>query len=59
MVERGVRILVRFGSGVFVWVLMRCESGVCFVCLVLGLGSGSVLGLGSGSGSGLGLRMGF
>ena len=59
MVERGVRILVRFVSGVFVWVLMRCGSGVCFVCLVLGLGS--VLGLrsGSGSGSGLGLWMGF
>ena len=43
MVERGVRILVRFGSGVFVWVLMRCGSGVCF----------------GGSGSGLGLWMGF
>ena len=53
MVERGVRILVRFGSGVFVWVLMRCGSGVCFVCLVLGLGS--VVGLRSG----LGLWMGF
>ena len=55
MVERGVRILVRFVSGVFVWVLMRCGSGVYFVCLVLGLGS--VLGLRSGSG--LGLWMGF
>ena len=47
MVERGVRILVRFGCGVFVWVLVRCGSRVCVLfCLVLGLGSGSGLWMG-------------
>ena len=45
MVERGVRSLVRFGSGVFAWVLVRCGSGVCLFCLVLGLGWGSGSGL--------------
>ena len=37
MVERGVRTLVRFGPGVFVWVLVRCGSGV-WVFFVWGWG---------------------
>ena len=40
MVERGVRILVRFGCGVFVWVLVRCGSGVCFFLFGVGVGVG-------------------
>ena len=48
MVERGVRILVRFGCGVFVWVLVRCGSGVCvFFVWCWGWGRGRGCGWGS------------
>ena len=50
MVERGVRILVRFGCGVFVWVLVRCGSGVCvFFVWCWGWGRGRGRGCGWGS----------
>ena len=48
MVERGVRILVRFGCGVFVWVLVRCGSGFCvFFVWCWGWGRGRGCGWGS------------